>query len=265
MANATRTPFSLKSLHLLSMLIGGFFATITVVAQGPVPDSPAIEAKVRALLAKLTLARKIELPGGTNGVFTCPMPVIGLPDLRMSDGPMGVNSDGLTGYMRFGPLPPSTAFATGTGLAATWDTNLAYEVREAIGRDARARGINFFLGPEVNIGHSTVNGRNFEYLSEDPFLTSEIVVPLIEGIQSQGAIATAKYYAQNNEEYDRYNTSAGLDERAMREIYLPAFEAAVTRARVDAVMNSFLNLKVLKGDGEFQEGCCPIGTPLAIH
>ena len=132
-------------------------------------------------------------------------------------------------------------------------------------RDARARGVNFLLGPGVNIARSPVNGRNFEYLSEDPYLNSALVVPYIEGVQSQGVSATVKHYALNNQEYNRHNVDVEADERTMRELYLPAFEAAVTRGDVGAVMdsynlingahatqNDFLNLKVLKGEWEFK-------------
>ena len=117
----------------------------------------------------------------------------------------------------------------------------------------------------MNIARSPLAGRNFEYLSEDPFLNAALVVPYIEGVQSQGVIATVKHYALNDQEFNRHNASADVDERTMREIYLPAFEAAVTKAHVDAVMNSynlvngvhatqneFLNLKVLKGEWGFQ-------------
>ncbi len=236
-----------------------------VAAQAPVPDSPAIEAKAHALLAKLTLEEKITLLGGVNGVYTQPMPAIGLPSLRMSDGPVGLNNDGLVDEDSFGPLGPSTAFVAGVGLAATWDVDMARQLGEAMGRNARARGVHFLLGPGLNIARSPVAGRNFEYLSEDPFLNSALAVPLVEGIQSQGVVATIKHYALNNEEFDRYNASADVDERTMREIYLPAFESSVIKGRADAVMNSynlingihateskFLNQQVLKGDWNFQ-------------
>ncbi|MDE3201965.1 MAG: glycoside hydrolase family 3 C-terminal domain-containing protein, partial [Acidobacteriota bacterium] len=146
-----------------------------------------------------------------------------------------------------------------------WDREFAKELGESLGRDARARGVNFLLGPGVNIARSPVNGRNFEYLSEDPYLNGALVVPYIEGVQSQGVSATVKHYALNNQEYNRHNVDVSIDERTMREIYLPPFKAAVTKANVGAVMNSynlingshatqndFLNLKVLKGDWKFK-------------
>jgi len=224
------------------------------VLSGPVADSPAIEARAREMLAKLTLEQKIELIGGTDWMFTYAVPSIDLPRLKMSDGPLGVRTWG-----------PTTAYAGGAALAATWDPAVARQVGEGLGRDARARGVNFLLALGVNIARSPVNGRNFEYLSEDPFLNARLAVGYIEGVQSQGVSATVKHFAANNQEYDRHNVSSDVDERTLRELYLPAFEAAVKEAKVDAVMDSynllngvhatqnpFLNLKVLKGEWGFQ-------------
>ncbi len=227
---------------------------LQVRAQAPVPDSPAIEAQAHALLSKLTLEQKIELLGGINSMYTRPMPAIDLPRFKMSDASVGVRTWG-----------PTTAYAGGSALAASWDTDLARKIGASLGRDARARNVNFLLGPGVNIARSPIAGRNFEYLSEDPYLNATMVVPFIEGVQSQGVIATVKHYALNDQEFNRHNASSDVDERTMREIYLPAFEAAVTKAHVDAVMNSynlvngvhatqndFLNLQVLKGEWGFQ-------------
>jgi beta-glucosidase len=249
--SVSRAIFSFSIAALITMLLG--FA-LTVSAQAPAPDSPAIEAKAHAMVAKLTLEQKIVLLGGVDGMFTQPAPAIGLPRFKMSDGPVGVRTWG-----------PTTAYTAGAALAATWDPALARKVGEGLGRDARARSVNFLLGPGVNIARSPLAGRNFEYFSEDPFLNATMVVPYIEGVQSQGVIATVKHYALNDQEYNRHNVSADADERTMREIYLPTFEAAVTKAHVDAVMNSynlvngdhatqneFLNLKVLKGDWGFK-------------
>jgi beta-glucosidase len=235
-------------------LIAILLSFAAAIAQAPAPDSPAIEAQAQAMLAKLTLEQKIELLGGADWMYTHSMPAIGLPRLKMSDGPVGVRTWG-----------PTTAYAGGAALAASWDTALALRVGEGLGRDARARGVNILLGPGVNISRSPLAGRNFEYFSEDPFLNAALVVPYIQGVQSQGVVATVKHFAVNNQEYNRHNVSSDLDERSLREIYLPAFEAAVTKAHVDAVMNSynlingehatqnsFLNLKILKGEWGFQ-------------
>ena len=230
------------------------FAGSLAIAQAPAPDSPAIEAQARAMIAKLTLDQKVELLGGIDNMYTRTMPAIDLPRFKMSDASVGVRTWG-----------PTTAYASGVSLAATWDTDLARKLGEGLGRDARARGVNFLLGPGVNIARSPLAGRNFEYLSEDPYLNATMVVPFIEGVQSQGVAATVKHYALNDQEFNRHNASSDIDERTMREIYLPAFEAAVTKGHVDAVMNSynlvngvhatqndFLNLKVLKGEWGFQ-------------
>ncbi|HVJ09101.1 MAG TPA: glycoside hydrolase family 3 C-terminal domain-containing protein [Acidisarcina sp.] len=216
--------------------------------------SPAIEQRAHAMLGKMTLEEKIDLIGGENDMFIRAMPDAGFPQLKMSDGPMGVRTWG-----------PSTAYAAGIGLAAAWDPELAEKVGVSLGRDARARGVNFLLGPGVNIYRAPMNGRNFEYLGEDPYLSARNAVRYIDGVQSQGVIATVKHYAANNQEFDRHNVSSDVDERTLREIYFPAFEAAVREAHVGAVMNSynlvngvhatqnpFLNLQVLRKDWGFQ-------------
>ncbi|HET7102713.1 MAG TPA: glycoside hydrolase family 3 C-terminal domain-containing protein, partial [Terracidiphilus sp.] len=243
--------FWLVRLVSIALLLG---CTLPAAAQAPVPDSPSIEAQAHALLSKLTLEQKIKLIGGVDSMFTNAIPSIDLPRFKMSDASVGVRTWG-----------PTTAYAGGVALAATWDRDFARELGAGLGRDARARNVNFLLGPGVDIARSPVNGRNFEYLSEDPYLNSEMVVPYIEGVQSQGVIATVKHFALNNQEYNRHNVDVEADERTMREIYLPAFEAAVTRGHVDAVMdsynlingehatqNAFLNLKVLKGELGFK-------------
>ena len=249
--SALKPFFSWGIVCLLALLPG---CALTAFAQAPAPDSPQIEARAHAMVARLTLEEKIELLGGIDEMFTRPAPAIGLPRFKMSDGPEGVRTWG-----------PTTAYAGGAALAASWDQALARRVGEGLGRDARARGVHILLGPGVNIARSPLNGRNFEYFSEDPFLAASMTVPYIEGVQSQGVIATVKHYALNNQEYNRHNVSVEVDERTMREIYLPAFEAAVTQAHVDAVMNSynlingvhatqneFLNLKILKGEWGFK-------------
>jgi beta-glucosidase len=146
----------------------------------------------------------------------------------MSDGPVGVHDYG-----------PTTAYPAGIALAASWDTDLARRVGESMGDDARARGVHFILGPGLNIYRAPMAGRNFEYLGEDPYLASRIVVPLVEGIQGRGVIATIKHFAGNNQEYDRQKISSDIDERTLREIYLPAFEAAVREAQAGAIMDAY--------------------------
>jgi beta-glucosidase len=248
---STLSIFSFGTACLLPILLSGSLATF---AQAPSPDTPALEAQAHALVARLTLEQKVELLGGVDWMYTQSVPSIGLPRFKMTDASVGVRTWG-----------PTTAYAGGVALAATWDKEYARRLGEGLGRDARARGVNFLLGPGVNISRSPVSGRNFEYLSEDPFLNAALAVPYIEGVQSQGVIATVKHFALNNLEYNRHNVDVEVDERSMREMYLPAFEAAVTKAHVDAVMdsynlingahatqNEFLNLKLLKGEWGFQ-------------
>ncbi len=192
--------------------------------------SPAanVDKRVDALLSQMTLQEKITLIGGTHSFFTRPIPRLGIPSLRMSDGPLGVHDYG-----------PTAAYAAGIALAASWDANLARRVGVSMGRDARARGVNIVLAPGLNIYRSPTNGRNFEYFGEDPYLASRMAVSVVEGMQSQGVIATVKHFVANNMEYDRHNIDAVIDERTLREIYLPAFEAAVREAHVGAVMDAY--------------------------
>jgi beta-glucosidase len=191
-------------------------------------DSVAVDRRVDSLLSRMSIDQKIELLGGIDDMFTRAIPAIGWPRLKMSDGPMGVRTWG-----------PTSGYAIGSGLAASWDPDLAYQVGQHIGRDARARGVNILLGPGVNIYRAPMNGRNFEYMGEDPYLAARTAVGYVRGVQSQGVAATIKHYAANNEEYDRHNVSSDIDERTLREIYLPAFEAAVREAHVAAIMDSY--------------------------
>jgi beta-glucosidase len=192
------------------------------------PSKTDLEKRVDSLLGKMTLEEKIEIVGGINDFYTRPIPRLGIPSLRMSDGPMGVHDYGLT-----------TAYPAGIALAASWDVDLAERFGAAMGKDARARGVHFILGPGMNIYRAPMNGRNFEYFGEDPVLASRMAVSVIQGIQAQQVIATAKHFAGNNSEFARMTLSSDIDERTLREIYLPAFEASVKEAHVGAVMDAY--------------------------
>ena len=220
---------------LTVVLLVGFGITCIQTARAkpayPKPDTPAVEKRVDRLLTRLTRTQKLNLIGGitVHGVFyTRAEPSIGLPRLRMSDGPYGVRSLGL-----------STAYAAGVGLAAAWDPQLAREVGGAIGRDAKARGVSFLLGPGVNIYRYPLDGRNFEFYGEDPLLAGKTAVGFIDGVQAQGVVATVKHFVANNSEYDRRHLNTLIDPRALHEIYLPAFRMAVQDAHVGAVMGSY--------------------------
>jgi len=213
----------------------------------------SVDERVEAILSRMTLEEKVDLIGGIPDFFTHSFPPLGISSLKMSDGPLGVHDYG-----------PTTAYSAGIALAASWDEDLARRVGVMMGQDARARGVNVILAPGMNIYRAPMCGRNFEYFGEDPYLASRIAVSEIEGIQSQGAIATAKHFVANNQEYGRMDTSSDVDERTLREIYLPAFEAAVKEARVGAIMdaynlvngvymtqNNYLNSEILKKEWGF--------------
>jgi beta-glucosidase len=244
---------SVQAVSAIILAVTALFTIRPAQAQQRLSDQE-VDRRANQLLSQLTLEQKIELIGGVNGMFTHAMPQIGLPSLKMSDGPVGVRTWG-----------PTTGYAGGIGLAASWDTALARRVGVALGQDAKARGVSFLLGPGVNIYRAPMNGRNFEYFGEDPFLGAQIAVNYIEGVQSQGVVATVKHFDANNSEYDRHNENSIVDERTLREIYLPIFEAAVRQAHVGAVMdsynlingehatqNAFLNNQVLKKEWGFR-------------
>jgi beta-glucosidase len=189
---------------------------------------PDVEKRVDSILGKMTLEEKIDYIGGYQDFYVRANPRLGLPAFKMADGPVGVRNYG-----------PATTLAGGIALAATWDAELVRRAGQVLGQDARARGVHFLLGPAVNIHRAPLNGRNFEYFGEDPFLAARTAVAYVQGLQSQGVCATIKHFMGNNSEYDRHHTDSLIDRRTMREIYLPAFEAAVKQAHVCAIMDSY--------------------------
>src|SRR5438477_2936428 len=206
----------------------GTLALINMKAQSHAPVIRDAEDRVESILKQMTLEEKIDLLGGIDSFSIRGVPRLGVPRLRMTDGPIGVRNFG-----------PATTMAGGIALAATWNPQLAARVGTEIGRDARSKGVHFLLGPGVNIYRAPMNGRNFEYFGEDPYLASRIAVNYINGVQGQGVSATIKHFMGNNSEFDRHNTDSVIDERTMREIYLPVFEAAVREAHVGAIMDSY--------------------------
>jgi beta-glucosidase len=199
-----------------------------LLAQVAPPSREDIAKRVEAILGKMTLEEKIDYLGGEENMFIRAVPRVGIPRLKMSDGPLGARTWG-----------PTTAYPAGIATAASWDTDLAKRIGTMLGQDSRARGVNFLLEPGMNIYRAPMCGRNFEYFGEDPYLTARMAVANIQGVQSQGVIATAKHFAANNQEWDRHNVSSDVDERTLREIYLPAFEASVKEGKVGAVMDSY--------------------------
>jgi beta-glucosidase len=202
-------------------------------------------AKVDRALALMSTADKLKLLGG-NGMFTFAVPSSELPAIKMSDGPVGVRTWGT-----------STAYPAGISLAATWDPEMARKEGAALAADARLRGVSILLAPGVNIYRAPMNGRNFEYLGEDPFLAGRMAVGYIQGVQGGGVSATVKHFVANNSEFDRHNTNAVIDERTLHEIYLPAFEAAIRDAHVSALMDSY---NLVNGQHMTQNGALNIGV-----
>ena len=185
-------------------------------------------SRAAALVKEMTLEEKCAYIGGSkDGFYIRPVERLGIPLIRMADGPQGVRNN-----------TKSTLFACGVAAAASWNEDVVYEMGVALGQDSRARGVHILLGPGVNICRSPLCGRNFEYMGEDPYLASRSAVQYIKGVQSQGVMATVKHFALNNQETDRHHISSDADERTMNEIYFPAFKAAVD-AGVASVMSSY--------------------------
>lgn len=181
------------------------------------------------LVKQMTLQEKISLiSGAVDGFHTAPISRLGIPSVKMCDGPQGVRNN-----------TKSTLYPCGIAAAASWDRQAVNGMGQGIGMDARARGVGIMLGPGVNIYRLALNGRNFEYYGEDPFLGRETAVSYITGMQSKGVISTIKHFALNNSEYDRNMLSSNADERAINEIYFPIFRAAVEKGHVGAVMTSY--------------------------
>ncbi len=193
-----------------------------------------LEARVEDLFGRLTPEERLSLLGGT-GFPTQPIPRLGLPAIGMIDA-----GGGARGGIK-STEGPATAFPAGVTMAATWDPELVGRVARAIGEETRHKGpgSQVLLGPAVNIHRSPLGGRDGEYFSEDPFLAARLAVGYIRGMQGTGVAACVKHFACNNHEYDRFNMNVTVGERALREIYFPAFEAAVKEGKVWMVMSSY--------------------------
>jgi len=211
--------------HLLILIVSLLFIPfLETYAQADVNESSRIEQ----ILSEMTLKEKIDYIGGYQDFYIRPIERLGLPKIKFSDGPVGVRNYG-----------KATAFPAAIASAASWNRNLIYKLGTALGKESRARGVHILLAPGVNIYRAPMCGRNFEYFGEDPYLASQLVVPYIQGVQTQGVVATVKHYVANNQEYDRNNVSSDLDERTLREIYLPAFKAAVQKGDVATLMTAY--------------------------
>jgi beta-glucosidase len=193
--------------------------------------------RIEALLEAMTLDEQVALLAGADFWTTVPVPRLGIPAIKVSDGPNGARGGGsLVGGV------PAASFPVGIALGAAWNPALVEEIGAALAEEALSKGARVLLAPTVNIHRSTLNGRNFECYSEDPHLTAEIAVAYIRGLQSKGVAATVKHFAGNESEFERTTISSEVDERALREIYLVPFEAVVRRAGTWAVMTSYNRL-----------------------
>jgi beta-glucosidase len=210
-----------------------------------VPTAPVSDGQfdVPGLVAQLTLAEKVSFCLGSDFWHTAGVERLGIPRLMVSDGPHGLRAQmdeadhlGLSGSV------PATCFPTASAIGSSWNVALFREVGEALAREARRWGVSVILGPGINMKRSPLCGRNFEYLSEDPYLAGELATPMVQGIQSLGIGTSLKHYAANNQEDDRLRVSAEVDQRTLREIYLPAFERVVTGADPWTVMCAYNKL-----------------------
>ncbi|MGL5317730.1 MAG: glycoside hydrolase family 3 protein [Bacteroidales bacterium] len=188
-------------------------------------------SRVEDLIQRMTLEEKIDLLAGYNDFYLHPCERLGIPAFKMADGPLGVSSWGLWGR--------ATAFPSALSLAASWNKELAKKTGEIYSEEWRSRGIHFMLAPGANMYRASKGARNFEYFGEDPYLTSEMIVPFIKAVQNGGVIATVKHFVGNDQEFDRYTVSTELSKRALHEIYLPPFKAAIKEADVKAIMTGY--------------------------
>jgi len=196
------------------------------------------------LLKELTLDEKILLCSGKNFWELNGIERLGLPSIMVADGPHGLRKQGGSegDHMGIGGSVPAICFPTAVGLASTWNTELIGEVGVALGQLCKQEQVSVLLGPGINIKRSPLCGRNFEYFSEDPYLTGQLSSAFVQGVQSQGIGTSLKHYAANNQEFSRITVDAIVDERALREIYLPAFEYTVKSAQPWTVMASYNKL-----------------------
>ncbi|TVT37399.1 glycosyl hydrolase [Hymenobacter setariae] len=200
----------------------------------------AHEAEVNALLKKMTLEEKVHMLHANSAFAAGGIERLGIPEIMTSDGPHGVRPEqGRNWKPPVDANDASTYLPTNNTLASTWNRDLGYAYGTVLGSEANARGKDIILGPGINIVRAPLNGRNFEYLSEDPYLITQMVVGYIKGVQDQGVSACVKHYAANNQETHRDDVDVDMSERALREIYLPGFKAAVQVGGVNTLMGSY--------------------------
>ncbi|MBR0218144.1 MAG: glycoside hydrolase family 3 C-terminal domain-containing protein [Clostridia bacterium] len=195
---------------------------------------------IKNLIAQMTLEEKASLCSGLDFGHTKPIERLNIPALEMSDGPHGMRKQEQdANHLGVGDSIPAVCFPAGCASASSWDKNVLRMIGETLAKEYQAENVGVILGPAINIKRSPLCGRNFEYLSEDPFLSSELAAAYIQGVQSQNVGTSLKHFFANNQEYRRMTASSDVDERTMREIYLASFETAVKKGKPWTVMNSY--------------------------
>lgn len=223
--------------------LAGLFALAAQAQQLPVylDDSKPLEQRVEDALSRMTLEEKVAMTHAQSKFSSPGVERLGIPDVWMTDGPHGIRPEVLWDeWEQAGWSNDScVAFPALTCLAATWNPEMSLLYGRSIGEEARFRKKTVLLGPGVNIYRTPLNGRNFEYMGEDPYLAGRMVVPYVQGVQQQGVAACVKHYALNNHEVNRHTTNVVLSDRALREIYLPAFKVAVQEGKAWAIMGAY--------------------------
>src|SRR6478672_255999 len=195
---------------------------------------------IDAVLAELTVEEKAALTLGSDFWHTAPVARLDVPAVMVSDGPHGLRAQPEEkDHVGLGGSLPATCFPTAGALASSWHPELFAEIGRALATEASACGVSVVLGPGINMKRSPLCGRNFEYLSEDPYLAGELAAAMVHGVQELGVGTSLKHFAANNQETDRLRVSAEVDERTLREIYLPAFEKVVKHAQPWTVMCAY--------------------------
>lgn len=259
----------MKNKFFVTLLLACSISTVSAQIPAYMDDTQPIEVRVKDALGRMTLEEKVALCHAQGKFSSAGVPRLGIPELWMSDGPHGVRAEinwNDWGYANW-TNDSITAFPALTCLAATWNPEMSAKYGKAIGEEARYREKDVLLGPGVNIYRTPMNGRNFEYMGEDPYLASVMCVPYIQELQKNGVAACVKHYALNNQELWRGHIDVNLSDRALYEIYLPAFKAAVEKGGAWSIMGAYNKIrgqhachndltlnKILKGDWKF-DGC----------
>lgn len=199
-----------------------------------------MKEKIQGLISKMTLEEKAGLCSGKDFWRTKPVERLGIPSIMVSDGPHGLRKQAEGGdHLGVNDSIKAVCFPAGCASASSFDRDLLYEMGEHLGKECQAEGVAVLLGPAINMKRSPLCGRNFEYMSEDPYLAGELAASFVGGVQSQNVGTSVKHFAANNQEYRRMSASSEIDERTLREIYLPAFEAVVKKSQPYTVMCSY--------------------------